>query len=150
MKNPLREKQKAVRGKVGPNGRALCCWCQAEVPKGRRSWCGDACVDDYRGHHDWAYIRAKVFERDKGICAECSLDCVADKEKFRTETSGMNIFRRKEAVQTLGIDRHRIHADWWDAHHVVPRASGGDNSLGNLITLCVACHKAAHGAVRED
>lgn len=30
-------------------------------------------------------------------------------------------------------------------HHVVPVATRGTNRLGNLITLCRRCHRAAHG-----
>jgi 5-methylcytosine-specific restriction endonuclease McrA len=29
-------------------------------------------------------------------------------------------------------------------HHLVPRESGGGNTLENLITLCSACHRALH------
>lgn len=29
-------------------------------------------------------------------------------------------------------------------HHIQPRSKLGDDSLQNLITLCVDCHKAAH------
>ena len=31
-----------------------------------------------------------------------------------------------------------------EVHHVVPLEHGGTNDLGNLITLCVDCHLAAH------
>ena len=29
-------------------------------------------------------------------------------------------------------------------HHVVPLAHGGTNNLGNIVPLCVECHKKAH------
>jgi RecQ family ATP-dependent DNA helicase len=31
-----------------------------------------------------------------------------------------------------------------DVHHLVPRAAGGQDDLGNLITLCDGCHAARH------
>jgi len=31
----------------GPNGRGLCRWCGTEVPKGRRTFCGQECVDQH-------------------------------------------------------------------------------------------------------
>jgi 5-methylcytosine-specific restriction endonuclease McrA len=31
-----------------------------------------------------------------------------------------------------------------DVHHLRPRSEGGDNTLGNLISLCTAHHRAAH------
>lgn len=33
------------------------------------------------------------------------------------------------------------------AHHIVPRADGGANTLANGRLLCVACHDAAHGGI---
>ena len=29
-------------------------------------------------------------------------------------------------------------------HHICPRSKGGDNSEGNLLTLCRDCHTAVH------
>lgn len=29
-------------------------------------------------------------------------------------------------------------------HHLVPRAAGGDDSLSNLVSLCISCHAARH------
>ena len=31
-----------------------------------------------------------------------------------------------------------------EVHHVVPLIKGGSNDLGNLVTLCSACHRGAH------
>ena len=31
-----------------------------------------------------------------------------------------------------------------EVHHLISRAQGGDNSLGNLVTLCSRCHRALH------
>lgn len=38
------------------------------------------------------------------------------------------------------------------AHHIVPKSRGGTHSLSNLVTLCRACHEAAHdwGTARTD
>lgn len=33
-------------------------------------------------------------------------------------------------------------ADRFDVDHIIPRANGGANSLGNLQALCVDCHRA--------
>lgn len=30
------------------------------------------------------------------------------------------------------------------AHHVVPIASGGSHTMGNLVTLCAVCHAKTH------
>ena len=62
----------------GPGGRVLCRWCSLEVPAGRRTFCSDWCVHEWRLRTDPGYLRDQVFERDKGVCAACRLDTVAE------------------------------------------------------------------------
>ena len=62
----------------GENGRNLCRWCQLEVPKGRITFCSDWCVEEWRLRSDPGYLRAKVLQRDHGVCAYCGVDCVAE------------------------------------------------------------------------
>ena len=33
-----------------------------------------------------------------------------------------------------------------DAHHVLPKARGGDDLFENLVPLCRRCHSAVHGS----
>jgi hypothetical protein len=61
----------------GPNGRNLCRWCNLEVPKGRLTFCSDWCVEEWRLRTDPGYLREKVLQRDRGICARCGVDCLA-------------------------------------------------------------------------
>lgn len=59
--------------------RGRCAWCgTTQLPKGRRSWCSQKCVDEYLSRSSSEHIRRKVFERDRGICAICG--CDAEKE----------------------------------------------------------------------
>jgi 5-methylcytosine-specific restriction protein A len=55
-------------------GKGVCGWCGQPVPKGRRSWCSQACVDEYLIRSRPAYAREKVMERDHGVCGECGFD----------------------------------------------------------------------------
>src|SRR5260370_5883845 len=61
----------------GLNGRNLCRWCNLEVPKRRITFCSDWCVEEWRLRTDPGYLREKVLERDKGVCAACGIDCLA-------------------------------------------------------------------------
>src|SRR5271170_3955986 len=60
----------------GTNGRHLCRWCNLEVPKGRVTFCSAWCVEEWRVRSDPGYIREKVLERDRGVCAGCGTDCL--------------------------------------------------------------------------
>ena len=54
----------------------------------------------------------------------------------------------------LARDRHRCQSPdcgnrhFLEIHHIMPRSEGGGNDPTNLITLCSACHRLAHG--KED
>jgi 5-methylcytosine-specific restriction endonuclease McrA len=55
-------------------GHALCRWCSKPVPRGRRTFCGPPCVDEWGIRTDPGYARRIVEDRDHGICALCGLD----------------------------------------------------------------------------
>jgi 5-methylcytosine-specific restriction protein A len=129
----------------GENGRNLCRWCNLEVPKGRITFCSDWCVEEWRLRTDPGYVREKVFERDKGICAVCRVDC---------EAAWRHLKRQR------GAARLRIQIEWglkraprkslWDADHIVPVVEGGGEcDLANLRTLCLKCHRAATAELRK-
>ncbi len=61
----------------GAGGRNLCRWCSLEVPKGRRTFCSDWCVEEWRLRSDPGYLRENVLARDRGVCASCGVDCLA-------------------------------------------------------------------------
>lgn len=56
----------------GPNGRPLCRLCWEEIPKGRQTFCGQACVDRWLLTSDPGEARRQVFKRDHGTCALCA------------------------------------------------------------------------------
>ncbi|MDH5244835.1 MAG: HNH endonuclease [Betaproteobacteria bacterium] len=65
----------------------------------------------------WQQVRAQVYERDRGRCRVC---------------------------QTAVKFASSWPADLGHTHHLRYRSAGGDDSTGNLVLLCGACHRAAH------
>lgn len=154
----------------GPNGRALCRQCNQEVPKGRRSFCSDPCVEIWKIRSSASYAAEKVLERDHGICALCGLDCVALMQELRQ-------LREQSLIAKYGELGHRLkYMEWhnptgfvdddalafvrrcrelelprtyrllnrrlWDLDHIIPVIDGGGScGLDNLRTLCLKCHK---------
>lgn len=119
----------------GSNGRCLCRWCNLEVPPGRLTFCSEWCVEEWKLRTDPGHLRERVFERDRGICAVCGLDCVAE---------------LRHVKKLRGIARAKANAGWnfrgrktlWDADHIVPVAEGGGEcDLTNMRTLCLKCHR---------
>lgn len=129
---------------TGPNGRALCRWCSLEVPKGRQTFCSGFCVHEWKLRTDPGYLRDKVFERDRGVCAQCGTDCNAEWNRIRRLPAG----RRVVALRDWGI-KPRTRKSLWDADHMVPVCEGGGEcDLENLRTLCLRCHRAATAGLR--
>jgi 5-methylcytosine-specific restriction endonuclease McrA len=136
----------------GPNGRALCRRCGQEVPKGRRSWCGDGCVHDHRIESDPGYARAQVEKRDAGVCASCGLDC----ERLRRALSRVEWAKRARFkslwLGVAGLPATRKFSTCrtlWEMDHTVPVVEGGGAcGLDNLRTLCVWCHNRVTAELR--
>jgi 5-methylcytosine-specific restriction protein A len=128
----------------GPNGRGLCRWCSLEVPRGRFTFCSQCCVHEWKLRTQPAYIREKVFERDRGICADCGIDTVAAARKLRFSRGAT----RTSLLAHWGL-RTRSRKSLWDAHHIVPVIEGGGEcDLSNIRTLCLRCHRIATTLLR--
>lgn len=129
----------------GENGRPLCRRCGAEVPKGRKTFCSKGCVDEHCIRTDTGYLRRKVLERDRGVCAVCAVDTVRLKQEFR------EIARRSWGESMAFAKKWGAtgRANWWDADHIVPVIEGGGEcGLDNIRTLCIPCHKKATAELR--
>ncbi len=128
----------------GPNGRTLCRWCNLETPPGRRTFCSEWCVNEWRLRTDPGYLREQVFERDRGVCALCGIDCVAALRRLKR----LRGIQRTAAWAAWGL-RRRQRASLWDADHIVPVAEGGGEcDLSNIRTLCIRCHREATRELR--
>ncbi len=129
----------------GPNGRILCRWCNLEVPKGRVTFCSDWCVEEWRLRSDPGYLREKVFERDRGVCSACGVDCHQAWHNLRRLRGAA----RLRAWRDWGV-RAGSRKSLWDADHIVPVVEGGGEcDLQNIRTLCLKCHRAATADLRK-
>jgi 5-methylcytosine-specific restriction protein A len=135
----------------GPGGRCLCRQCGQEVPKGRRTFCGDACVERWKLKTDPSFLRKRVGKRDRGRCAACGLRC-KDLEK------GLRLLReilgRQGSSGVYGSVRKALKIQsrntLWDADHIRAVAEGGGEcGLENMQTLCLWCHRDKTAAMRR-
>lgn len=127
-----------------PSGRPLCRWCGTEAPKGRRTFCSDVCVHEWKLRTDPGYLREKVFDRDKGVCAQCGVDTLTVRRDMRK----LDFAARKRLLKHWGL-KEGSRKSLWDADHVVPVAEGGGQcDLSNMRTLCLRCHREATAALR--
>lgn len=124
----------------------LCRLCKEPIPPRRQSWCGDKCLSAYYIAVSSSFLRDAVFERDKGVCAECGMDTQAIRE--RVNALPYKGEKRKEGLALLRENGFNVPvAVWascpalWDADHVDAVDEGGGWELANVQTLCHPCHK---------
>lgn len=136
--------------------RLKCCrWCHAAVPKGRRTWCGDECVEAYKNEHDWQHIRRNVLARDRGVCALCGIECLQVYRLLYVLYWGDTRYGLEPDRPACGTVARSWGVSWgwprdmWEADHITPRVLGGCNRMENLRTLCLPCHKAETRALRR-
>ncbi len=110
----------------GPNNRGLCRWCNQEVPPGKKTFCNDNCIHEFKLRSQPSYARKCVFKRDKGRCALC----------HETRYGG-----RERSYRGV-LMAYKSASPVWCMDHVKPVVEGGGEcGLDNLQTLCVPCHK---------
>ena len=127
----------------GSNGRCLCRWCNLEVPAGRLTFCSAWCVEEWKLRSNPGHLRERVFERDRGICAACGLDCVIELRRVKRLRGAARI----RAAEEWGM---RGRKTLWDADHVTPVAEGGGEcDLSNMRTLCLKCHRLSTEELRQ-
>jgi 5-methylcytosine-specific restriction enzyme A len=141
----------------GTNGRPLCRRCRVEVPKGRRTFCSNDCVHEWKLRTQPDYLRIETFKRDRGVCAICGCDTEQLRRilgAFERETesrwsygddNGKRPFRSVGWPEVYALYRALSFVprrSLWDADHIVPVVEGGGEcGLDNIRTLCVPCHK---------
>jgi len=128
----------------GESGRSLCRWCELEVPKGRRTFCSEFCVEQWKLRTDPSYLRERTFQRDGGVCGACGVDAVAafiDLKRSR----GTARFRKMQQWGLKTVNRKSL----WEADHIIPVVEGGGTcDLSNIRTLCLVCHRKATADLR--
>ncbi|WP_114208172.1 HNH endonuclease [Acidisarcina polymorpha] len=129
----------------GANGRGLCRWCSLEVPPRRYTFCSAYCVHEWKLRTQPAYLREHVFQRDRGVCAICSIDTIAEWRRLKRSRGTT----RSALLKHWGL-KARIGKSLWDADHILPVAEGGGQcDLVNLRTLCRRCHSVVTMQLRE-
>jgi 5-methylcytosine-specific restriction enzyme A len=118
---------------LGPNGEKLCFNCRGPLPKGRAYNCSSKCSEEWSYKTSPGIMRQAVWNRDKGVCANCGFDTKLSAEYNRARGTG----------------------HLWQADHIKPVIEGGGEcTLENLRTLCTACHKKAtaelHGRLADQ
>lgn len=150
--------------------KGLCRWCEKPVPKGSRTWCSEACLEEYKIRAWPGHARYRVEQRDKGVCELCGLSIhkIAasinrHSWKLGNKEDARKFLSRLPGRMTRKWIHHNPEATWkgswwpavdprslWQMDHRVPVAEGGGAcGLDNLRTLCIWCHKKETARLRK-
>lgn len=124
---------------------------------GRRTFCSDPCVHEWKIRTNPGYVRKLVFDRDAGICAVCRLDTDALKKEIKRTCHIIIYSRAGHDGARTDLAELRAQYPWavakgceysgyvlslWQADHIIPVVEGGGEcGLENYRTLCTPCHK---------
>lgn len=147
------------RGKVGPNGERLCCWCGKAVPPRAIRWCGRECVLRYqiatgdqnaaRSWLVWGPVDPTAFATNsEALAARRPLGCELCGLDMSDEAIEERLRQRLERIQQVNPNVHerswkyhaRASAERWEADHRIPIVEGGELTPENLRVLCRPCH----------
>ncbi|XP_038607651.1 DNA annealing helicase and endonuclease ZRANB3 [Tachyglossus aculeatus] len=143
---------------VDQDGNPLCLYCQQPSSQSGQQnkaigwdwrFCSLNCQEEFGIRSSNSYLRAKVYEAERGVCQLCNQnvqelflrirDAPRNQRKSLldvTWTSQLPLEQLNEMI------RSPAEGQFWQADHIQPVASGGGQCpLGNLQTLCTLCHR---------
>ena len=142
-------------GAVGPEGRALCRWCLAELPAQRVMFCRPACLHEFNLRRSPSYLRQQVYQRDRGVCCQCRIDggrldriiaCMRQRDDQGRRDDAVALW----ALEALGFGRRRRVTSVWNMdHRIAVTEGGGSCGMGNVRTLCLSCHRRETRALHQ-
>lgn len=125
-----------------------CTWCGGPVGKGRSTWCGAVCLQEFKLRCCPHAQRRFVGNRDKGICQICERDTILSEKaynlngvKWRPLRSGEDRKAVQEEIKKSLLSYGHARGMWREVDHIVPVCEGG-GLLGpdNLRLICGECH----------
>uniref|UniRef100_A0A2K6AWE0 Zinc finger RANBP2-type containing 3 n=1 Tax=Macaca nemestrina TaxID=9545 RepID=A0A2K6AWE0_MACNE len=143
---------------VDNEGNPLCLHCQQPTCQTKQAckvnawdsrFCSLKCQEEFWIRSNNSYLRAKVFETERGVCQLCNVNAqelflrLRDAPKSQrkklldaTWTSKLPLEQLNEMIRNPG------EGHFWQVDHIKPvYRGGGQCSLDNLQTLCTVCHK---------
>ncbi|XP_012783662.2 DNA annealing helicase and endonuclease ZRANB3 isoform X2 [Ochotona princeps] len=143
---------------VDTEGNALCLHCQRPTCQTKpecsaSSWdsrfCSLKCQEEFWIRSNNSYLRAKVFETERGVCQLCNVNA----HELFLRLKGAPTSQRKDLLDatwssTLPLEqlnemiKKPSEGHFWQVDHIKPvYGGGGQCSLDNLQTLCTICHR---------
>ncbi len=117
-----------------------CAWCGGTpLPPRRRIWCSDRCGDAFWTNHWWTLARRAAKRRDRYRCKRCG--AAAPKRPNPRTVSSPHEYRSAMRSWRAAKKRNRMEVNHREPCRGAHRTLSCAHHLGNLETLCLACHR---------
>jgi 5-methylcytosine-specific restriction protein A len=121
------------------------CGCGRTPKPPRQNWFSQECVDRFLMQNRQSFFRAKIYERDRGICATCQLNTEELEAKYssakrRSDKTAAAWLQQIDVKHPWARRAHEQNLSFWQADHIHPRHLGGEGTMENGQTLCLGCH----------
>ncbi|XP_042639214.1 DNA annealing helicase and endonuclease ZRANB3 [Orycteropus afer afer] len=143
---------------VDSEGNPLCLRCQQPTCQTKQEYkvntwdsrfCSLKCQEEFWIRSNNSYLRAKVFETERGVCQLCNFNAqelflhLKDAPKSQRKDLLDITWTSKLPLEQLNeMIRNPVEGHFWQVDHIKPVYDGGGQcSLDNLQTLCTVCHK---------
>uniref|UniRef100_A0A2K6M8K3 Zinc finger RANBP2-type containing 3 n=1 Tax=Rhinopithecus bieti TaxID=61621 RepID=A0A2K6M8K3_RHIBE len=143
---------------VDNEGNPLCLHCQQPTCQTKQAckvnawdsrFCSLKCQEEFWIRSNNSYLRAKVFETERGVCQLCNVNAqelflhLRDAPKSQRKKLLDATWTSKLPLEQLNeMIRNPREGHFWQVDHIKPvYGGGGQCSLDNLQTLCTVCHK---------
>ena len=110
-------------------------------------FCSKDCFEYHVQSRSGKTLRMAVFERDRGVCEKCHLDCHALVSRIKC----LKPHQRLPIIESLApqftraqkdkLARDAYEGSAWEADHIIAvKDGGGECTVDNMRTLCRRCH----------
>ncbi|WOK92310.1 DNA annealing helicase and endonuclease ZRANB3 isoform X2 [Canna indica] len=122
-------------------------------------FCNLSCFQEYRIRTSQRALREALFQIEHGVCTLCKLDCHELVKCIKPLSKARRMEYIKKVAPKLAQKQKLLdklvhepnEGNAWHADHIIPvYKGGGECTLENMRTLCVACHSEVTVAQQHE
>lgn len=123
----------------------LCRWCGKAVPSGRKSWCSEACVEDFKVRNHPQALRAHLLARDGGVCHDCGLEAHLLRVAVVWLLQAIHPSSWRAYLDERGLSWLRVKTDRWKVRAWIETPTPESEYHASCVRMAWLAEAEAHG-----
>jgi hypothetical protein len=124
---------------IGASGKSLCKWCQTELNRSQDEFCSGECEHKHVHASPAQRLQQHVFQRDRGVCHRCGMDCEELKQTILSIVSMYGSQYARSVLMTTGFKKLEATALAQDPHQEFWIVEERDGTFDSAETICRSC-----------